>query len=354
MPAPIAILGAGSFGTALAILSGRTHDVLLWARTPEVAEAIHRDRRNPRHLSAFRLPHGAHATSDLEEALRGREFVVCAVPSHAVRRVMTEAAPHLAAGSIVLCASKGLEEESGLTLNQVITEVLGEEWRPRVVALSGPSFAQEIASERPTSVTLACEEETYAIAVQATLSGASFRCYTSDDPVGVQLAGALKNVVAIAAGISDGLELGLNSRAALMTRGLAEVARLGVQLGARPLTFLGLAGVGDLILTCTSDLSRNRRVGLELARGSKLNEILSSMHEVAEGVKTTHAACRLAARCGVEVPVCDAIRSVLDGEATPARALRDLMTRPLESESEGMAVVASELRGPARSDQKWA
>jgi glycerol-3-phosphate dehydrogenase (NAD(P)+) len=352
VPAPIAILGAGSFGTALAILSGRAHDVVLWARASEVAEAIRRDRCNPRYLSDFRLPDRVSATSELKVALRDREFVVCAVPSHVVRHVITEAAPELAAGSIVVCATKGLEEESGLTMNQAIAEVLSEEWRMRLVALSGPSFAREIAQGRPTSVTLACEEETYAIAVQTTLSSQSFRCYTSDDPVGVQLAGALKNVVAIAAGISDGLELGPNSRAALMTRGLAEVARLGVQLGARPLTFLGLAGVGDLILTCTSDLSRNRRVGLELGRGSKLSRILTSLHEVAEGVNTTRAACRLAARCGVEVPVCEAIRSVLDGEATPARALRGLMTRPLESESEWMAVVASEPERPTRSDRR--
>jgi glycerol-3-phosphate dehydrogenase (NAD(P)+) len=354
MPAPIAILGAGSFGTALAILSGRAHDVVLWARAPEVAEAIHRDRRNPRYLSGFRLPDGVRATSDLKKALRDREFVVCAVPSHVVRRVMTEAAPDLAAGSIVVCVTKGLEEKSGLTMNQVMVEVLAEEWRPRLVALSGPSFAREIARGRPTSVTLACEMETYAIAVQTTLSGPSFRCYTSEDPVGVQLAGALKNVVAIAAGISDGLDLGPNSRAALMTRGLAEIARLGVRLGARPLTFLGLAGVGDLILTCTSDLSRNRRVGLQLGRGSKLTEILSSLHEVAEGVKTTHAACHLAKRCDVEVPVSEAIRSVLDGEATPARALRGLMTRPLKSESEWMAVAASELMQPLRRKKTWA
>jgi glycerol-3-phosphate dehydrogenase (NAD(P)+) len=342
MPTPITILGAGSFGTALAILSGRVHDVVLWARTPEMAEAIQRDRCNPRYLSGFRLPEGVRATSDLAAALRGREIVVCAVPSHAVRHVLTEAASDLAAGSIVVCATKGLEEESGLTMNQVIAEALSEAWRARIVALSGPSFAREIAHGRPTSVTLACEEETYAIAVQTTLSGPSFRCYTSADPLGVQLAGALKNVVAIAAGISDGLALGPNSCAALMTRGLAEIARLGVELGARPLTFLGLAGVGDLILTCTSDLSRNRRVGLELGRGAKLSDALSSLHEVAEGVQTTRAACRIARRCGVDVPVSEAIRSVLDGEATPARALRDLMTRPLESESEWMTATASE------------
>jgi glycerol-3-phosphate dehydrogenase (NAD(P)+) len=345
MPAPIAILGAGSFGTALASLWGEVHDVALWARGPAVAEAIEETRHNPRYLSSFRLPDGVRATSDLKQALRDREFVVCCVPSHAARRVMTDASPHLGAGSVVVCATKGLEEETGLTMNQVIAEVLAAEWAPRLVALSGPSFAREIASGRPTSLTLACHEETYAIAVQTTLSGPSFRCYTSDDPLGVQIAGALKNVVAVAAGLSDGLELGPNSRAALMTRGLAEMARLGVRLGASPLTFLGLAGVGDLILTCTSDLSRNRRLGLELGRGRHLDEILASLHEVAEGVKTTHAACHLAAGCGVEVPVAEAIRSLLSGEATPAEALGGLMTRPLKSESEWMALAGGGLRG---------
>jgi glycerol-3-phosphate dehydrogenase (NAD(P)+) len=318
---------------------------MLWARNAELAEAIDRDHRNPRYLSSFRLPKTVRATSDLGRALRHREFVVCAVPSHAVRSLMTEAAPALAAGSVVVCATKGLEEESGLTMNQVLAEVLEGEWRPRLVALSGPSFAPEIAAGRPTAVTVASEEETYAIAVQTLFSGPRFRCYTSDDPLGVQLAGALKNVVAIAAGMSDGLELGPNSRAALMTRGLVEIARLGVGLGANPLTFLGLAGVGDLILTSTSDLSRNRRVGLELGRGRKLADILSDIREVAEGVKTTQAACQLASRCGVEVPVAQAVHSVLRGESTPSQTLRSLMRRPLESESEWMQVAAGRVPG---------
>jgi glycerol-3-phosphate dehydrogenase (NAD(P)+) len=345
MPVPIAVLGAGSFGTALAILAARANDVVLWARSAELAQAIERDRRNPTYLSSFRLPRAVRATSDLGEALRDREFVLCAVPSHAVRALATEAAPALAPGSVLLCATKGLEEGSGLTMNEVLAEVLGAEWRPRIVALSGPSFAPEIAAGRPTAVTLACEEETYAIAAQTLLSGPRFRCYTSRDPLGVQLAGALKNIVAIAAGMSDGLELGPNSRAALMTRGLVEIARLGVALGAHPLTFLGLAGVGDLILTCTSDLSRNRRVGLELGRGRKLDDVLADVRQVAEGVRTTRAACQLASLHRVEVPVAKAVHSVLCGEATPGRALRGLMTRPLESESEWLEVAAGRLGG---------
>lgn len=334
MPAPIAVLGAGSFGTALAILAGGAHDVVLWARSPELARAVAATRHNPRYLSEFALPEGVRATSDLAEALADREFVVCAVPSHGVRGVLTQAAPAIPQGAILVCATKGLEEESGLTMNQVIAGALGEAWAPRVVALSGPSFAREIAAGRPTSVTLASTEESYAMAVQATLRTPRFRCDTSSDPLGVQIAGALKNVVAIAAGLSDGLSLGPNSRAALVTRGLHEIARIGVRLGARPLTFLGLAGVGDLLLTCTTELSRNHGVGLELARGRKAMDVLASMREVAEGVRTTYAACRLAARLGTPAPVAEAVRQVIDGEETPERALGALMTRPPESESD--------------------
>ena len=344
MPAPIAILGAGSFGTALALLCAERHEVALWARRPELAEAMRSERRNPLYLSEFALPDAVRATADLAEALDGRELVLCALPSHGLRAVLTRAQPHLAAGAIVVCATKGLEEASGLTMNQVLEQVLPEAWHPRLVALSGPSFAREIALRNPTAVTLACRKETYAIAVQTTLSCPWFRCYTSDDPLGVQLAGALKNVVAVAAGISDGLALGPNSRAALMTRGLAEIARLGVRLGASPFTFLGLAGVGDLLLTCTSDLSRNRQVGLALGRGRKLDEVLSATRQVAEGVRTTHAVCALASGLGVEVPVAEAVRSVLAGDRVPAQALGALMTRQLESESEWMLLVPAALR----------
>lgn len=344
MSAPIAILGAGSFGTALSILLGESHDVTLWARRPELAADIERDRRNPAYLAEFALPPGVRATSDLTSALRDRELVLCAVPSHGVRAAMTEAAPHLPAGSIVVCATKGLEEASGLTMNRVLEQILSDAWHPRLVALSGPSFAREIALGRPTTVTLGCREETYAIAAQTTLSSARFRCHTSDDPLGVQLAGATKNVVAIAAGVSDGLELGANSRAALLTRGLAEITHLGVRLGANPLTFLGLAGVGDLVLTCTSDLSRNRQVGLALGRGRNIAEILASMREVAEGVRTTRAVTTLASRVGADVPVAAAVESVLAGAASPIRALETLMTRQLESESEWATLVAATRR----------
>jgi glycerol-3-phosphate dehydrogenase (NAD(P)+) len=228
--------------------------------------------------------------------------------------------------------AKGIEDGSGLTMHQVLREVLPEEHHPRITALSGPSFAKEIAQRKNTVVTVACPEESFAIAVQTTLSCPWFRCYTATDILGVELGGALKNVIAIAVGVCDGMELGLNARAATMTRGLAEITRLGVKMGADPLTFVGLSGMGDLLLTCTGALSRNRHVGLELGRGRKLDEILAEMGQVAEGVRTTHAACELAARHGVELPIAEMARQVIEGDLGPAEAAERLMTRQLGSE----------------------
>jgi glycerol-3-phosphate dehydrogenase (NAD(P)+) len=245
---------------------------------------------------------------------------------------MELAGPHLAPGTIVVSAVKGIEYETGLTMHGVLEDVLEPEHHPRLVALSGPSFAKEIAERQPTVVTLACREEAYAISVQATLSCPWFRCYTQHDVIGVEIAGALKNVIAIAVGMADGMKGGHNARAALMTRGLAEITRLGVALGAEPETFLGLAGMGDLLLTCTGDLSRNRRVGLALGQGRALEEIVAELGEVAEGIPTTRAACRLAQRLGVEMPIAEQVRAVIEGERTPAEAGRTLMTRQLRSE----------------------
>ena len=335
MPVPVAVLGAGSFGTCLAVLCAREHDVALWARDPAVAEAINRDRRNPRYLSDVVLPENVRATADLGEALAGRELVICTVPSHGVRDVMGSASAHLEPGAIVVSTVKGIEIETGLTMHQVLQSVLDPEHHARIVCLSGPSFAREVADHHPTVVTVASAEEAYAISVQTTLSCPWFRCYSHDDVVGVELGGALKNVVAIAVGISDGLGLGQNARAALMTRGLAEITRLGVRLGANPLTFQGLSGMGDLLLTCTGDLSRNRQVGLELGRGKKLDEIVRGMNQVAEGVRTTRAACELAARVGLEMPIAEMVRDVLDGRISdPREAVARLMTRQLRSETE--------------------
>lgn len=334
MPVPVAVLGAGSFGTCLAMLAAREHDVVLWARDPEVAKAIGRDRRNPRYLGGIELPGNLRATSDLEEALRDRELVICAVPSHGVRDVMRRAAPFMDPEAILVSTVKGIEVETGMTMDQVLRDVLDPSFHPRLVFLSGPSFAREVAEHKPTAVTLACREESYAIAVQTELSCPWFRCYTHDDVIGVECGGAVKNVIAIAVGMCDGLGKGTNARAALMTRGLREMTRLGVALGANPLTFLGLSGVGDLILTCTGDLSRNRTVGLELGRGRSLEEITGSMRQVAEGVRTTYAVCELARRRGVDMPIAFGVRAVLEGEVTPDEAGTLLMTRQLKSESE--------------------
>lgn len=334
MSIPVGVLGSGSFGTCLAILCARHGDVTLWSRNPAIADAINRDHRNPNHLRDADIPEIVYATSDLEEAVADKEIVICAVPSHAVREVMQKAAPFLAEGAILVSAVKGIEYETGMTMHQVLRDVLPLEHHARIVCLSGPSFAEEIAHQKPTVVTLACEDETFAISVQATLSCPWFRCYTSSDVIGVELGGAIKNVIAIAVGMGDGLSEGHNSKAAIMTRGLAEITRLGVKLGADPTTFLGLSGMGDLILTCTADLSRNRRVGIGLGRGRALEDILAEMGEVAEGVKTTHAVCKLARESNVEMPICDMVRQVLEGELTPAEAGQALMSRQLKSESD--------------------
>jgi glycerol-3-phosphate dehydrogenase (NAD(P)+) len=316
------------------MLCAREHEVTLWARDPETARAINQDRRNPRYLSEFPIPDRVRATSDLGAALEGRELVICAVPSHGVRQVMGSARALLPDGALVVSTVKGIEIETGLLMHQVLAEVLGPVHAPQIVALSGPSFAHEVALRKPTVVTVASQEETYAVAVQTTLSCPWFRCYSSSDIAGVEVGGALKNVIALAVGMCDGLGMGDNARAALMTRGLAEITRLGVRMGADPLTFLGLSGMGDLVLTCTGALSRNRAVGLELGRGRKLPDILSGMRQVAEGVRTTEAACRLAERLGVDMPIASMARRVLAGELAPAEAGERLMTRQLRSEQE--------------------
>jgi glycerol-3-phosphate dehydrogenase (NAD(P)+) len=331
---PVAVLGAGSFGTCLALLCAREHDVRIWARDPDLAAAIERERRNPAYLSHVSIPARVRATADLAEALEDRELVICAIPSHGVREVMRRAAPHLPEGAILVSTVKGIELGSWMRMDQVFEEVLGPEHQPRLVFLSGPSFAREIADGRPTAVTLACREESYAISVQESISTPWFRCYSSTDVVGVEIGGALKNVVAIAVGICDGLGLGQNARAGLMTRGLREITRLGVAMGADPLTFLGLAGMGDLVLTCTGDLSRNRSVGLALGRGEQLAEIVRSMSGVAEGVRTTTAACALAELHRVEMPIAAGVKRILDGDLDPKHAVEELLSRQLRSENE--------------------
>lgn len=328
----MAVLGAGSFGTCLALLAARRHEVMLWSRDSEVAEGIRRNRRNPRYLSHVELPERVRATPELAEALEGRELVICALPSHGVREVMGRAAPHLHPEAVLVSTVKGIEVETGMTMDRVLEEVLDPTHHPRLVFLSGPSFAREVAEQKPTAVTLASRVESYAVAVQSALSCPWFRCYSHHDVTGVEVGGAVKNVIAIAVGMCDGLDMGTNARAGLMTRGLREITRLGEALGANPLTFQGLSGMGDLILTCTGDLSRNRSVGRELAKGRPIAEITGSMSQVAEGVRTTYAVCALADRLGVDMPIAHATRRVLDGELSPTEAGYRLMTRQLKGE----------------------
>jgi len=334
MPIPVGVLGAGSFGTCLAALTAQAHDVTLWARDPEIAEAVNREHRNPRFLSHIRLPDSVRATDDLEEAVADRELVICAIPSHGVRDVMSRAAAYFSEQAILVSTVKGIESGTWLRMDQVLEEVLDPVHHPRLVFLSGPSFAREVADGKPTAVTLACREEAYAISVQESLSTPSFRCYSATDVIGVELGGALKNVIAIAVGIGDGMETGQNARAGVLTRGLREITRLGVAMGADPITFLGLAGVGDLVLTCTGDLSRNRSVGIELGRGREIGAIVASMDEVAEGVRTTAAAVELARRHRVEMPISEAVHAVLEGSLDPRAIPERMMTRQLRPENE--------------------
>jgi glycerol-3-phosphate dehydrogenase (NAD(P)+) len=334
-PLRAAVVGAGSFGTCLAMLmANRGYSVELWARSSSVAEGVNRHRRNPRYLTDYRLPEAVHATTSLEEALSGMDVVLSVVPSHGVREVWGRAKSWLAPGALVISASKGLEVGSGMLTSQVLREVLPAEAHARLVVLSGPSFAREIAEGRPTVVSVACENESYAVAAQSLLSSERLRCYSNPDVRGVELGGALKNVIAIAVGIAEGMEAGLNARAATITRGLVEITRLGVALGARQETFQGLSGMGDLVLTCTGDLSRNRRVGLELGRGKKLDDILAGLHQVAEGVLTTRSTHELAQAHGVRMPIAEAVYAVLFQGLEPAEAGRMLMTGQLRSERE--------------------
>jgi glycerol-3-phosphate dehydrogenase (NAD(P)+) len=334
----IAVIGAGAWGTALAIVLGRKggHRVRLWAYEKEVCDSISARRVNEMFLPGLQVPDAVMATNSLEAALRGAEIVVSVMPSHHVRRVFQQVARHVTPDMRFVSATKGIENETLLRMTEVIGEVLGSadgERKVRVAALSGPSFAKEVARGDPTAVTVASKDPDLACLVQSEFSDPSFRIYTNDDVAGVELGGSLKNVIAIAAGVCDGLGLGHNTVAALITRGLAEITRLAVACGAHPETMAGLAGVGDLVLTCTGGLSRNRTLGVELGRGRKLEEIIAGMHGmVAEGVLTTNAAVGLAAKTGVEMPITQQMYAILHQGKAPRDAIRELMTRPAISE----------------------
>lgn len=329
----IAVVGAGSYGTCLAILLGRQgHDVRLWCRSEEMRRELDERRENTIYLPGHRLPDEVRLTTRLDEAVGGASIVLGVTPSHAVRDVLGRAAPHLAPDAIVVNASKGLEEAGHARMDQVHAEILPPRVAARATYLSGPTFAKEVAQGLPSVIVIAGRDPNTTRTAQEAFSSERFRVYSSDDVVGVQLGGALKNVIAICAGISDGLGLGNNARAALITRGLAEIARIGAREGANPLTFAGLSGLGDLVLTCTGELSRNRRVGLALASGKKIGDITAEMRMVAEGVKTARAAHELAASLGVRAPLSDTAYGILYEDQPVAAALRDLMTRSLRDE----------------------
>ncbi len=333
----ISIIGAGAWGTGISVAVGRkgTHRVRLWALEPEVCAAINERRVNELFLPGWQIPEMVEATNSLEYALAGAHIVVSVMPSHHCRRMFTQMAPHLRPDMLFVSATKGVENDTLLRMSQVICQVACQHGiaEPRIGALSGPSFAKEVARGDPTAITIASPYRRLAETVQHEFSDSSFRVYTNDDVVGVELGGALKNVIAIAAGVCDGLGLGHNTIAALITRGLTEITRLAVACGARPETMAGLAGMGDLVLTCTGGLSRNRTVGVELGKGRKLDDIIAGMHGmVAEGVLTTNAAVGLARTYGVEMPITEQMHAILTQGKSPRDAIRQLMTRPGASE----------------------
>ncbi len=328
-----AVIGAGAFGTALSqILVEAGSRVSLWVREPELCETIRETRENDLFMPGFKLPEGVTPTCHLNEAVAGRELIVVAVPTAFLRDVMAEAAHAISHDCIVLTVSKGIEVDSGLTMADVQREILPLPLHRNLAFLSGPSFAREIMLRHPTTVAAAAQDLGLARRVQDALTTPYFRLYTTNDVIGVEVGGAVKNVMAIAAGIVDGLGFGHNTRGALITRGLAEMSRLGVRMGANPLTFAGLAGVGDLVLTCTGDLSRNRQVGLALGQGKTLEEHLADMNQVAEGVRTTRSVYALSQQLGVDMPIVEQVHKILYEDQSPKEALVDLMQRTPKQE----------------------
>ncbi len=329
---PITVLGAGSWGTALAIrLAVNNNSTCLWGHEPEAMATLERERQNRQFLPGIGFPEQLSIQAELTQAIhQGRDLLI-AVPSHAMREVLTRAAPALESDSRIAWATKGLESRSGKFMHQVLEEVLGTRYPAAV--LSGPTFAQEVATGLPTALTVASTNPPFANDLANRLHGETMRVYTSDDIIGVQLGGTVKNVLAIAAGISDGLNLGANSRAALITRGLAEIIRLGDALGARRETLMGLAGVGDLILTCTDDQSRNRRLGLALGRGTPVEIAVREIGQVVEGFNTAREVVQLATRYKVDMPISEQVFRVLHEGLPPGEAVHNLLTREIKAES---------------------
>ena len=328
----IAIIGAGAWGTALAVSLARRggHELSLWAHSPAHAVELTETGENTRYLPGFVLPADVRITADLTAAISGADIILCVTPSQALRSVMEQIASSLTSRQVLLSASKGIEEKTFLRMSQVMSEYAPENL---IGTLGGPSFAQEVAAAMPTAITLAIDDPVLGKTLQDAFSSASLRAYRNEDVIGTELGGALKNVIALAAGIVTGLELGNNATSALITRGIAEITRLAMACGGRRETMSGLSGIGDLVLTCTGGLSRNRTVGVELGRGRKLDDIIAGLNgKVAEGVRSTTAALGLASRYGVEMPITEQMAAILYKERAPRDAIQELMSRPGRTE----------------------
>lgn len=334
----VAVIGAGSWGTAVAaLLGGKGEDVTLWAREPEIARGVETTHHNPMYLTDVELPRGVRATADIERACAGADAVVMVTPSHGVRGTAEDMRDCLSATTPVINLSKGVEQGSLMRMTEVLEDVLGS--RARLAALSGPNHAEEVSKLIPSATVVAAYEERVALLFQELFMTPTFRVYTNPDVVGVELCSASKNVIAVAAGISDGLGHGDNTKATLMTRGLSEMARLGTHMGANPLTYMGLAGIGDLIATCTSRHSRNRGLGVHVARGGTVESFTAETHMVAEGAVSCVSLDDLAARIGIEVPITHQVRAILYEGAAPSSAQEALMTRAAGDELHGMGLV---------------
>jgi glycerol-3-phosphate dehydrogenase (NAD(P)+) len=327
----IGIIGAGGWGIALASLLGQKGlSVTLWCHGAQSYRELHDTRENHSYLPGVVIPDTVEVTRSLNAAVTDRELICCVVPSHAVRQVMTEARSYLNSKTIIVCGTKGLEEETFQTMGEVLTEIFGA--GERLAFISGPTFAIEVAQGLPAAITVAAYSEIIAGEIQAVLSTPSLRAYTSKDVIGVQMGGVIKNVIAIASGISDGLGLGHNARAALITRGLAEMTRLAIKMGADPLTLAGLPGVGDLILTCTGGLSRNRQVGLQIGGGKSIAEVMQGSRMVAEGIRNARSVYFLAKKLGVEMPIVEQMYRIMHEGKKPSEGVRELMQRSLKAE----------------------
>lgn len=331
----IAILGGGSWGTALAIVLSRAHkahEISWWIRDAALAESSHRERENKLYLPGHKIPESVHISHNAAAVLEDTAVVIGAVPAAHGRHVYAHVLPHLLPGASIVSATKGLEPSSHARVSEVISQIVTPKYAPRIAVLSGPSFAAEVAAGEPTAIVLASSDLVLASELQEEFAAPNFRLYTNEDVLGVELAGAMKNVIAIAAGACQGLGLGSNPLAALITRGLAEMTRLATTLGARQGTLSGLAGLGDLVLTCTGSLSRNRHVGIELGKGRSLAAILEEMKMVAEGVSTAGALLALATEAGIELPITEQVEAILHQGRSPREAIRSIMQRPLKRE----------------------